>query len=95
MKIKISFLLLFLYISPVNSNEKFSNFKNYSKTNIKIQLIKVVDGLNYPWGMTFIDKHNLIISQKNGKLVRVNIKNHEIFDVKHQIQDIYYMVKRP
>ena len=85
MKIKISFLLLFWYISPVNSNEKFSNFKNYSKTNIKIQLIKVVDGLNYPWGMTFIDKHNLIISQKNGKLLRVNIKNHEIFDVKHQI----------
>ena len=90
MKIKISFLLFLLYISPVNSDEKFSNFKNYSKTNIKIKLSKVVDGLNYPWGMTFIDKHNLIISQKNGKLIRVNINNRRMFDVKHQIQDIYY-----
>ena len=59
---KIIFIL-FIFI--------FSNIVNAENLNFK----KLVD-LNDPWGSTFIDKNNLLITEKGGaiKLININIK---------------------
>ena len=68
-------LLIFLSNNILMAQDKFSNYKKYPKTNQKFKLVKVTENLNYPWGMTFIDKENLLVTEKNGKLLKINIKN--------------------
>ena len=41
------------------------------KAEIKINKL---EKLNDPWGITFIDKNNLIITEKNGKIKLYNLK---------------------
>ena len=57
------------------SNTKLSNYRNYKVTKSEFSLIPIVMGLNYPWGMTFIDDENLLITEKSGGLLKVNITN--------------------
>ena len=76
--IKISCFYLFYFILNIQflySTEKFSNYKTYSKTDEKYKLIQIVDGLNYPWGMTFIDDEHLLITEKRGNIIKVNVVN--------------------
>ena len=75
MKIFLSTLLLFLF-QPLNlvAEVKISNYKNYENNETKFELEKITNGLNFPWGMTFIDDENLLITEKKGRLYKVNIK---------------------
>ena len=57
-----------LGLSPLHAQENFSNYKNYELTKTKFKLEKVTDGLNHPWGLTFIDDKHLIVTEKNGGL---------------------------
>ena len=56
-------LLIFLSNDILMAEDKFSNYKKYQKTNQKFKLVKVTENLNYPWGMTFIDKENPLADQ--------------------------------
>ena len=49
------------------------NFKNYITEPQNFKLIEIVKGLNYPWGMTFLDDYNMLITEKSGKIIRGNI----------------------
>ena len=69
------FILFYIKYQFLHSFEKFSNYRNYSETDEKYRLIKIVDGLNYPWGMTFIDDEHLLITEKKGNIIKVNIIN--------------------
>ena len=60
MKKLIIFLFLFI----------FSN--SYSS---EIQFEKIFDDLNKPWSLSFIDKENVIITEKKGKLLTLNLKD--------------------
>ncbi len=64
------------------------NFKKYPQTQIGFKLSEFIKGLNYPWGITFIDKENLIITEKNGGILKVNIVTKEVIKIKHQIKSI-------
>ena len=45
--------------------------------------------------MTFIDKENLLVTEKNGKLLKINIKNGIKKEISHEIQSIKFKnVKR-
>ena len=68
--IKIIFLLLFIY-----SNAHSSEFK----------LEKVYSGLNKPWSLSFIDKENIILTEKSGKLFALNLKSKNINEIKHNL----------
>ena len=57
MKKFIIFLLLILYTDVYSSEFK---------------LEKVYEGLNQPWSLSFIDKKNIILTEKNGKLFTLN-----------------------
>ena len=67
-------LIIFLFLF------NFSN--SYSS---EIQFEKIFDDLNKPWSLSFIDKENVIITEKTGKLLTLNLKNKNINEIKHNL----------
>ena len=68
---KILFILL-IFIFPNLANAKNFNFK------------KIVD-LKDPWGSTFIDKDNILITEKGGDIKLVNVDNKNINLINHNL----------
>ena len=69
-KILISSLLLILLISNGNSFE--------------IKLSKLID-LENPWGSTFINNDELLVSEKYGSIKLINLKNKKVTSINHNI----------
>ena len=69
-KILISSLLLILLISNGNSFE--------------IKLSKIVD-LENPWGSTFINNDELLVTEKYGSIKVINLKNKKVSSINHNI----------
>ena len=65
-----SFLLILFF----NSNSYSQNFK----------ILKIAD-LNTPWGMSFINKNELIITEKSGKLKILNLNQNKIKEINHNL----------
>ena len=89
-------VLLIIFFSNFNhlyADELFKNFNKYKKTNTNFTLEKITNSLNYPWGMTFIDKENLLITEKNGKLYKINVNNGKKIEIFHTIQSVPYLNK--
>ena len=84
--IKLSFLcfLLFIPIKP-KLNEKFSNYQDYKITKTKLSLHEVTRGINFGWGMTFVDDHSLLITEKGGRILKINTITGNITNIKHNI----------
>ena len=72
-KVKIFFLLIFF--SLLFSSKTFSQDYKFFK------IVK----LDEPWGSSFINKDELIITEKKGKIKIVNIKSKKILEVKHNL----------
>ncbi len=90
----ILFLLIYTFFSAFANSENFSNYEKYKKTQINIKIKEVSKKtLNYPWGMTFIDNENLLITEKNGRLLRVNVNSGNIDEISHNIPSIRYSDK--
>ena len=91
MKHYIKFILFSFFI-PFHTlaNKDFSDFEKYKTTNSIFKLEKISNGLNYPWGITFIDENNLVVTEKNGGLKKINITNGKTSKIKHKIQSIEY-----
>ena len=51
--------------------------------NIKIN--KIIN-LNSPWGFTFLNEYQILITEKQGKIKLININNLTIKDVKHNLK---------
>ena len=86
---KFIFLIFFPYLAA-NSLDNFSNIKNYKVSETKYKLTEVMTGLDYPWGMTFIDKNNLLVTQKNGELLKVNVIDGRSKKISHNIENIFF-----
>ena len=69
---KLFFCLIILFCFSSNSYSK-----NYKFT-------KIIE-LNEPWGSSFINKDELIITEKNGKIKIVNINSGEVSEVDHSL----------
>ena len=50
-----------------------------------INLEKIVDGLKKPWSLSFIDQQNIVFTEKPGKLYKLNLKDKEILEIKHNL----------
>ena len=66
-------LIIILFCINALAEVKISNYKDYKFSKINFQLEEISKGLNYPWGMTFIDDENLLITEKSGRLLKINI----------------------
>ena len=72
-KVKKIFLLIIFFLLFAS--------KSYSEN---YKFIKIVE-LNEPWGSSFINKNELIITEKSGKIKIVNIYSKKILEVKHNL----------
>ena len=58
-------------------------FSNLYSSEIKFE--KIFDDLNKPWSLSFINKENVIITEKTGRLLILNLKNKNINEIKHNL----------
>ena len=85
---KIFFLtfIFFLFKSDFTLAEvKLSNFKDINITNTDFELKEIASNLNSPWGMTFLDDKNILITEKSGKILKININNGSKTEIKHEL----------
>jgi len=89
---KYSCTILFtLFFSTVlKAEHSFSNYRDYPVTETIFKIEKVADSLSYPWGMSFIDKEHLLVTEKDGTLLRINVNTGEKMDISHNIQSIRF-----
>ena len=73
-------LIVFSIIFHISTNVYAQEFK----------LEKIVDGLDEPWSLSFIDKENMLITEKPGKLYSFNLKNKKLIEVKHDLKLLEY-----
>ena len=78
-KIFLIIISYLLFISYASAEIKISDFKQYNITDEIFDIKEISSNLNYPWGMTFIDDTNLLITEKSGTLLRINISTGEKF----------------
>ncbi len=89
MKIFFSILIFYLIHSfNVFADFKITNYKDYEISKKNYQLTEVLKGLNNPWGMTFIDEENLLVTEKKGKLYKININKKVKQEINHNLQII-------
>ena len=55
----------------------------------EIKLTKIVS-LNKPWGVSFVNNDHLIVTEKEGKIKIINIKNKNILEVEHNLNYLVY-----
>ena len=55
----------------------------------EIKLIEVSKKLSEPWGMTFVDDDNLLITEKTGSIMRIDMKTGQKIPIQHNL-DFYY-----
>jgi quinoprotein glucose dehydrogenase len=79
-----------MFSSMLEAEYSYSDYQDYPLTKTEFRLEKVGDGLNYPWGMTFIDERHLLITEKDGALYKVNIGTGEKTLITHSIQSIRF-----
>jgi len=53
---------------------------------LEIKLEKIVDSLDKPWSLSFIDEENIIFTEKSGKLYTLNLKNKNVSEIKHNLK---------
>ncbi len=85
------FFKLFFFVfffNNINAEVSVHDFKKYKVVTEKLKLKEVVKGLNHPWGLTFIDEENLIVTEKNGGLLKININSKKVTKIKHKINSI-------
>jgi len=61
-------LLLFNILIFINGNDNSKSNENYN--NYKLELI--TDELEIPWGMDFLPNNDIIVTEKNGNIFRIN-----------------------
>ena len=59
-------------------------------SNHGIKLSEISSNLNEPWGMTFINDDNLLITEKTGEILRINMKTGEKHSIDHELNFFYY-----
>ena len=55
----------------------------------EVYLKKIGNDLEYPWGMDFLDDNTILVTQKTGKIIKINLKN-EIFEEINGLPTIYF-----
>ncbi len=62
----------------------FFNFSNLYSVEPKLEI--VYDMLDKPWSLSFIDRNNVIITEKSGNFKKLNLTNKQISDIKHNLK---------
>ena len=91
LKLIIFFIVFFIKFSESST---LTDFRLTPETKTIFKLEEVLsEKLNYPWGMTFVDEHNLLITEKSGKLLKFNVLTKELVNIEHSINVVKYKNK--
>jgi glucose/arabinose dehydrogenase len=52
---------------------------------LEAKLEKIVDGMNKPWSLSFINQNSILFTEKKGKLFHLDLKNKTISEIKHNL----------
>ena len=52
---------------------------------LEVKLEKIVEGMNKPWSLSFINDTSIIYTEKKGKLFHLDLKNQIISEIKHNL----------
>jgi quinoprotein glucose dehydrogenase len=67
-------LFFLLFIIPLN---------NIDASEVKLQ--EIFKGLQSPWSLSFIDNENVILTEKSGNLLHINLIEKKIKKIKHNL----------
>lgn len=70
---KIIFILILIIIQTLNL--KSEDFR----------LNQLISGLNSPWSLTFKNENEILITEKSGQILFINLKNNTIKKIKHNL----------
>ena len=51
----------------------------------EVKLEKIVDGMNKPWSLSFVNQNSILFTEKKGKLFHLDLKNKTISEIKHNL----------
>jgi len=63
-------------------------FLLYFPSIFSVSIITIDVSLQYPWGMTWLNSKEMLITQKNGKIYRINTENETKVEIKHSIPSV-------
>ena len=90
------YFLVFLFVL-FNKNyivsQEFDDYKNYSKRENDFKLVEIFKGLNNPFGLSILNDKNLLITEKGGRLLKVNVESGESKNIEHSIPSIRFNSK--
>ena len=60
-----------------------AQFLSLSSNELKLE--EVIKGLNNPWSLSFITNKDILITEKSGNLLKINLNNKKIVKLKHNL----------
>ena len=70
-KITLFFLIYLIQVVNLSSDE--------------LKLEELITGLSNPWSLSFMDNENILISEKSGNLLKINLSNKKIKKFNHNL----------
>ena len=74
-RLKHLFLFSFIFLYSI----QIAHSESYILDKVSIDLVK-------PWGMSFIDDENLLVTQKSGEILKINLATKEVVNLKHSLK---------
>jgi len=68
-------IIIFIFFIIQTFNLKSDSFK----------LNELISGLNSPWSLTFKNQNEILISQKSGQILLINLRDNKIIKIKHNL----------
>jgi len=56
----------------------------------EFKLTEVINNLARPWSLTFVDETNVLITEKHGSIIQLNLATKEKKEIKHDLQILAY-----
>ena len=69
-----SLITLFVLFSAT-----FANASEYKLEQVLPNLVK-------PWGISFIDNQNVLVTQKTGEILKINLNTKEVIELEHNLK---------
>ena len=89
--IHVFFLLIYTFFFSISNCNDFSDYKTYKKSKINLNIQKISqEKFHYPWAITFLDRDNILVTEKKGNIFKINTSNGDRFQIKHNIPHIEF-----
>ncbi len=89
--IHVFFLLIYTFFFSISNCHDFSDYKTYKKSKIGLNIQKISqEKFHYPWAITFLDRSNILVTEKNGNIFKINTSNGDRLQIKHNIPHIEF-----